>query len=87
MNLRPLYNKVVHSVRIFADAFLHTVVHFVLIFEHALSPRRIVHSVRIFADVIACHIVHFVLIFEHALSPCRIVHFACIFAGAYPSTH
>ena len=49
MNLHPLYNKVVHFARILADAFLHTVVHLVLIFEHALSPRRIVHSVRILA--------------------------------------
>ena len=87
MNLHPLYNKVVHFARILTDAFLHTVVHLVLIFEHALSPRRIVHSARIFADVIACHIVHFVLIFEHALFPRRIVHSVRIFAGAYPSTH
>ena len=49
MNLRPLYNKVVHSVRIFADVIACHIVHFVLIFEHALSPCRIVHFACIFA--------------------------------------
>ena len=58
-----------HFARIFAGASLTTVVHFVLILEHALSPAILCTPPAFLQAHLLTIVLHFVLIFEHALSP------------------